>query len=461
MAADILIVDDEVDIRELIAGILEDEGYETRTADSADGALAAIKDRRPSLIVLDIWLEGSRLDGLELLELIKQTHPNLPIVIISGHGNVETAVSAIRKGAYDYIEKPFKVDRLILLVEHALETFTLKRENIELKQKSGEDRIIGSSPLIKQLLMNIQKIAPTNSRIFITGLPGTGKELAARSIHQASYRVNRPFISINSAALVAERMEEELFGIEDDTGNVTKIGAFEEAHGGTLMIDEVGDMPIDTQAKILQVLVNQQFERVGGHKKVKVDVRIITTSSRDLTMSIARGQFREDLYHRLAVVPLHVPTLEERREDIPFLIEEFATNYCQITGLLEKGFSENAIAMLQTKTWPGNARELRNHIERLIILKGEDGNHVISVEDIQNVESSIDQQMGGFSNTEIMSLPLREARELFEKEYLTTQISRFSGNISKTASFIGMERSALHRKLKSLEIRVSKQAENK
>ncbi|MBL1421215.1 MAG: sigma-54-dependent Fis family transcriptional regulator [Alphaproteobacteria bacterium] len=456
MAADILIVDDEADIRELIAGILEDEGYEVRTADSADAALTAINDRRPSMIVLDIWLEGSRLDGLELLELIKQAHPNLPVVIISGHGNVETAVSAIRKGAYDYIEKPFKVDRLILLVEHALENFTLKRENVELKLKSGDDVIAGRSPLTRQLIANIEKIAPTNSRVFITGLPGTGKELAAKSIHQLSYRASRPFSSINSAALVAERMEEELFGIEDINGNVTKIGAFEECHGGTLMIDEVGDMPIDTQAKILRVLVNQQFERVGGHKKVKVDVRIITTSSRDLTLAIAKGQFREDLYHRLAVVPLHVPTLEERREDIPELIEEFSTNYCQTTGLIAKQFNESAIAMLQTKTWPGNARELRNHIERLIILKGEASNHIISAEDIQNIDSSIDNQMAGFSNTEIMSLPLREARELFEKEYLATQISRFSGNISKTAAFIGMERSALHRKLKSLEIKAGK-----
>lgn len=456
MAADILIVDDEIDIRELIAGILEDEGYETRTANSSDAALDAIKDRRPSLIVLDIWLEGSRMDGLELLEIIKEAHPNLPVVIISGHGNVETAVSAIRKGAYDYIEKPFKVDRLILLVERALENSTLKRENTQLKLKSGEDGITGDSPLARQLISNIEKIAPTNSRIFITGLPGTGKELAAKSIHNASFRANRPFVTINSAALVAEKMEEELFGIEDQSGNVTKIGAFEESHGGTLMIDEVGDMPIDTQAKILRVLVNQQFERVGGHKKVKVDVRIITTSSRDLTLSIARGEFREDLYHRLAVVPLHVPTLEERREDIPSMIAEFSNNYCQVTGLIDKGFTESAIAMLQTKTWPGNARELRNHIERLIILKGESSDNLISVDDIQNVESNIDNQMAGFSITEIMSLPLREARELFEKEYLTTQISRFSGNISKTAAFIGMERSALHRKLKSLEIKVSK-----
>ncbi len=456
MAADILIVDDEADIRELIAGILEDEGYETRIASSADAALTAIKDRRPSLIVLDIWLEGSRLDGLELLEIVKTAHPDLPVVIISGHGNVETAVSAIRKGAYDYIEKPFKVDRLILLVEHALETFTLKRENIELKQKSGEDRIIGNAPLTRQLIQDITKIAATNSRIYITGLPGTGKELAARTIHQSSHRNNRPFISISSAILTPEKMEEELFGIEDSDGNVIKIGAFEEGHGGTLMIDEIGDMPIDTQAKILLVLVNQQFERVGGHKKVKVDVRIITTSSRDLTMAIAKGNFREDLYHRLAVVPLHIPTLEERREDIPELIEEFSSNYCQTSGLAQKEFNENAIAMLQTKIWGGNARELKNYIERLIILKGEDRDNIISTDDIQNIENTSDKQMAGFSNTEIMSLPLREARELFEKEYLYTQISRFSGNISKTSSFIGMERSALHRKLKGLDIKVEK-----
>ncbi len=456
MAADILIVDDEVDIRELIAGILEDEGYEARTANSADSALESIKTRRPSLIVLDIWLEGSRLDGLELLEVIKQSHPDLPVVIISGHGNVETAVSAIRKGAYDYIEKPFKVDRLILLVERALENFNLKRENIELKQKSGEEAITGNSPLTKQLIANIKKIAPTNSRIYITGLPGTGKELAARNIHQESYRANRLFKTINSAALVAEKMEEALFGVEDTNGNIVKTGAFEECHGGTLMIDEVGDMPLDTQAKILQVLVNQQFVRVGGQQNVKVDVRIITTSSRNLTLAIAKGEFREDLFHRIAVVPLHVPTLEERREDIPELIIEFANLYCQSSGLIGKKFSEPAIANLQTKTWPGNARELKNHIERLIILKGEDGDNVISIEDISNIESSIDQQMAGFSNNEIMSLPLREARELFEKEYLTTQISRFSGNISKTANFIGMERSALHRKLKSLEISAEK-----
>ena len=454
MASDILIVDDEADIRELVAGILDDEGFSTRTARHSDEALAAIEARRPNLIFLDIWIQGSRLDGLQLLDAIKELHPEIPIVMISGHGNIETAVAAIKQGAYDFIEKPFKADRLVLVAQRALETSAMKREIRDLKTRSGvPDGIVGQSTTISQLRQQIERVAPTNARILISGPPGAGKELTARSIHQHSARAAGPFIVINAAAITPEKMEEALFGVEAAKGRARRVGALEEAHGGTLFIDEVADMPRETQNKILRVLVDQNFQRVDGSARVHVDVRIISSTSRDLPEEIAAGRFREDLYHRLGVVPIRVPALAERREDIPALIEHFMQQIAVASGLPKRKIALDAMAILQTHDWPGNIRQLRNNIERLMILAGGDPSQEITAEMLpHDVGSSAPPTPNGAGGERLLSMALREAREVFEREYLIAQINRFGGNVSRTAEFVGMERSALHRKLKSLGI---------
>ncbi|CFX37690.1 Nitrogen assimilation regulatory protein NtrX [Candidatus Filomicrobium marinum] len=453
MPADILIVDDEADIRELIAGILEDEGHATRVARDSDEALRSIEERRPQLIILDIWLQGSRLDGLEVLSIIKRTYPELPVVIISGHGNIETAVTAIKRGAYDYIEKPFKADRLILVTLRALEAYQLRREVKELRERSTVSaEMIGKSVAVNQLRNQLEKVAPTNSRIMIRGASGTGKELSARVIHMKSHRAEGPFVVLNAAAMAPERVEEELFGTEDRVGGPRKVGALEEAHGGTLYIDEVADMPLETQGKVLRVLVEQKFLRLGGSQKVAVDVRIISSTSRDLDLEMREGRFREDLYHRLSVVPLRVPSLAERRDDIPELINYFIAQLAQASGLAPRRIGEDAIAVLQAHDWPGNVRELRNNIERLMILAGGDPNTVITSDMLpEEIGSNVPLPVNGGAE-HLMSLPLREAREIFEREYLLAQINRFGGNISRTAEFVGMERSALHRKLRALGV---------
>ncbi len=453
MASDILIVDDETDIRELVAGILQDEGYSTRTARDSDEAIKATKARRPSLVFLDIWLQGSRLDGLQLLTTMKAEHPELPVVMISGHGNIETAVAAIKQGAYDFIEKPFKADRLVLVADRALETSRLKREVRELKQLAPyQATLVGHSAAIIQLRLTIDKVAPTNSRILIVGPSGAGKELTVRTIHAASGRAAGPFVVINAAAITPERMETELFGVEQSNGaQARKVGALEEAHGGTLFIDEIGDMPRETQNKILRVLVDQTFQRVGGSTKVAVDVRIASSTTRNLEEEIAAGKFREDLYHRLSVVPIRVPPLAERREDIPELIDHFMEQISQATGLPKRRIGADAMAVLQSHDWPGNVRQLRNNVERLMILAGGDADAVINADMLpQDVGSMVPAMPRGNGGEHLMGMPLREAREGFEREYLRAQISRFGGNISRTAEFVGMERSALHRKLKAL-----------
>ncbi|MCW2316331.1 two-component system nitrogen regulation response regulator NtrX [Rhodoblastus acidophilus] len=454
MAHDILIVDDEADIRELVSGILEDEGYSTRTARNSDEALAAIEARRPSLIFLDIWMQGSKLDGLQLLENVKRHHETLPVVMISGHGNIETAVTAIRQGAYDFIEKPFKADRLVLVAERALETSRLRREVSELKARSAVvTTLSGHSPALQHLRQLIEKVAPANSRILISGAPGVGKELAARAIHAASGRASGPFVVINAAAIAAETMETELFGVEARDGRPRKTGALEEAHGGTLYIDEVADMPRDTQAKILRVLVDQNFTRVDGTTRVHVDVRVISSTARDLPRLISEGAFREDLFHRLSVVPIRVPSLSERREDIPELIAFFMDQLAAHSGLPKRKIADDAMAVLQSHDWPGNIRQLRNNVERLMILTGGDAEAEITAEMLpQEIGALVPSTPNGAGGEKLMGLPLREAREVFEREYLVAQINRFGGNISRTAEFIGMERSALHRKLKSLAI---------
>ena len=454
MATDILIVDDEADIRELVAGILEDEGHGTRTAKDADDALGTVAQRRPHLVFLDIWMQGSRLDGLQLLEVLKAEHPDVPVVMISGHGNIETAVAAIKIGAYDFIEKPFKADRLILVAERALENSQLRKEVSELKKRSGDPvELIGTSVAVSQLRQTIEKISPTNSRIMILGPSGSGKELVARMIHKKSSRADGPFVALNAATITPERMEMALFGTEGQPGQARRTGALEEAHRGTLYLDEVGEMPRETQNKILRVLVDQQFERVGGSKRVKVDVRIISSTAYNLESQIGEGRFREDLYHRLAVVPIKVPALAERREDIPFLVDLFMRQISEQAGMKARRIADDALAVLQAHDWPGNIRQLRNVIERVLILTRPDGGDTtISADHLPPDVVDMMPKISAQGDQHIMTLPLREARELFERDYLMAQINRFGGNISRTAEFVGMERSALHRKLKSLGV---------
>jgi two-component system, NtrC family, nitrogen regulation response regulator NtrX len=441
-----------VDIRELVAGILEDEGYKTRKAGSSDEALAEVQKRRPQLIFLDIWLQGSKLDGLQLLDLIHADNPDVPIVMISGHGNIETAVMAIKKGAYDFIEKPFKADRLVLVTARALEASSLRREVKELKTKSGQsDRMIGKSGVMNQLRSQIERVAPSNARVLVTGGSGSGKELAARMMHAASARAGGPFVVLNAATITPDVMEEALFGHEAAEGRSRRIGALEEAHGGTLFLDEVADMPRETQNKILRVLTEQNFQRVGGVSRVFVDVRIISSSSRDLAEEIQAGRFREDLFHRLAVVPLRVPSLVERRDDVPDLIEHFMEQLSSSNGIPKRVIADDALAVLQAHDWPGNVRQLRNNIERLMIMSA--GHDPVTAEMLpSDLGSGIPPLPTGMGGERLLTLPLREAREIFEREYLIAQISRLGGNISRTAEFIGMERSALHRKLKSLGV---------
>lgn len=454
MAHDILIVDDEADIRNLVSGILSDEGFNVRAAANSDQALSEIQQRRPSLLVLDIWMQDSRYDGLELLDIVRRDHPDLPVLMISGHGNIETAVAAIKRGAYDFIEKPFKTDRLLVLIERAIEATRLKRENRELRQRAGEDgELIGDSTAINSVRNTVEKVASTGSRVLISGPPGTGKELVARLIHMQSKRAEGPFVVLNAANMAPDRIEAELFGVESGVGG-RKVGVFEQAHGGTLFIDHVADMPLETQAKILRVLVDQNFERIGGNTRVRVDVRVVSATNRDLTDLIGKGKFREDLYHRLAVVPVNVPALIERRDDIPSLIRHSVIRLAAANGLPARSIGDDAIAAMQAYDWPGNVRQLRNFVERMLILSSGDGDGPIGADKLP-VELTGTQGRGRLNNEngdEIMGKSLRQAREIFEREYLMAQIKRFGGNISRTANFIGMERSALHRKLKSLNV---------
>ncbi len=455
MAHDILIVDDESDIRMLIAGILNDEGIKTREAADADQAFTQVAARRPNLVILDIWLQGSRLDGLQILEQLMRDHPNLPVIMISGHGTIETAVSAIKIGAYDFIEKPFKADRLLLMVERAIEAARLRRENEELRLRAGgEVELIGRSAAVTQVRQSIEKVAPTGSRVLITGPAGSGKEVVARQLHQRSRRNTGPFVGLNCATMRPDRLEIELFGTEAGVdGHGRKIGTFEQAHGGTLLLDEVADMPLETQGKIVRALQEQTFERVGGGQRVEVDVRVIATSNRDLQAEIENGRFRQDLFYRLAVVPIRVPSLTERREDIPMLAKHFMQRSGEAAGLPSREFGEDAMAALQAYDWPGNVRQLRNVVDWLLIMAQGDHKEPIRAD-------MLPPEIGAITPTvlkwdkggEIMGLPLREAREVFEREYLLAQVTRFGGNISRTAAFVGMERSALHRKLKSLGV---------
>jgi len=452
MALEVLVVDDEADIRELVSGVLEDEGYTVRTAHDSSSALEAIEQRRPQLALLDVWLQGSKLDGLQLLEEIKRRDKTLPVIMISGHGNLDTAVAAVRSGAVDFIEKPFEATKLLHLVERATETDRLRRENEQLRQQVGqEDQLSGISSAINAVRATLKRVAPTGSRVMITGPAGVGKELAARTIHQWSPRAQAPFVTVSAAMMAPDRVEEELFGSEHD--GIARPGLLEQAHGGTLFLDEIADMPITTQGKILRVLTDQSYNRIGGQRPVKVDVRVLSATARDLAEEIEAGRFREDLFYRLNVVPVRIPPLNERREDIPHLVEHFITRFAADRRISPPKVSDEAMAALQAHDWPGNVRQLRNIIERIMILTPGDRADCIEVDLLPSEITEGEGPSGTITaSMSMMGSPLREARENFEREYLRIQIRRFSGNISRTAAFIGMERSALHRKLKALGI---------
>ncbi len=449
--SDILIVDDERDIRELISEILIDEGYTTRLAGTSEDAMREVTSQPPGLLILDIWLKDSDMDGIDILKKVKSDYSEVPVVIISGHGNIEIAVAAIKQGAYDFIEKPFNIDQLLVVIRRAMETSRLRRENITLRQKDAPvSDLIGSSAGFRALLSQLDKVAKSNSRIMLRGGLGVGKETAARYIHAHSDRAAGPFVVVGCATIEPDRMEEVLFGRESGDQNGAQ-GLLEQAHGGVIYFDEVADMPLVTQSKILRVLVDQKLQRVGGNDQIKVDLRVLSSTSCDLEVEIAERRFREELYHRLNVVPVEVPTLEERREDIPELVEHFVEHFNQTQGLNVRKLSDDAAALLQTLPWPGNIRQLKNVIERILILS--DGTGPISADEIpSDTQKSVGANDGGGMSANWATLPLREAREAFEREYLIMQINRFGGNISKTANFVGMERSALHRKLKSLGV---------
>ena len=448
--SDILIVDDEKDIRELISDILEDEGFTTRLAGNSDEAMNEINGEPPALIILDIWLKDSRMDGIDILKTVKRDNPDVPVVIISGHGNIEIAVAAIKQGAYDFIEKPFNIDQLLVVIRRAMETSRLRRENQKLRRKdSNEAEMIGDTASFRTLVGQLEKVTKSNGRVMLSGPSGVGKEVAARYIHVQSNRASAPFVTVGCATIEPERIEEVLFGRESAERGVEP-GLLEQSHGGVIFFDEVADMPLGSQSKILRVLVDQQFQRVGGADKVRVDLRVISSTNRDLQEEIAMGRFREELYHRLNVVPIAVPSLEERREDIPVLAQHFIEMFNQTQGLPLRELSEDAVALMQTMRWPGNVRQLRNLIERVLILG--DGSGAIEAKELPGSSEGGDSSDQVVLTGTLATLPLREAREVFEREYLLTQINRFGGNISRTANFVGMERSALHRKLKSLGV---------
>lgn len=453
MSQDILIVDDEPDIRDLVSGILTDEGYTCRVAGTGEKALEEISLRQPNLLILDVWLGDPKYDGLKILELIRKSNADLPIIMISGHGTVETAVSAIKLGAYDFIEKPFKTDRLLLVIARALENASLRRENRYLKEELSPAKMIGNSPAIQTIRKTIEKVASANSRLLMTGPSGVGKELAAREIHEKSKRATAPFLVLHCRTDSEESLEAQLFGREATGTSERKLGILEQAHGGSLFLDEVTEMPLDVQSKFVRFLHEQSFKRVGGDHKVVVDVRVFAASKSDINEAIALGCFREDLYYRLNVITLHLPPLKERREDIPELVSYFVSRLSRQANISKRQFSEAALTLMKTYAWPGNVHELRNVVERALIMTPAANDEPVTAEELPpEVRGEKLSSLGDQRTPDFLSMSLREAREYFEREYLLAQVQKFAGNISRTANFIGMERSALHRKLRQLQV---------
>ena len=449
----ILVVDDEKDIRDLIGQILLDEGHTVKPAYNSTSAMDYINNEEPSLIILDIWLKDSEMDGIEILKSVKQNNPLCPVVVISGHGNIEIAVAAVKQGAYDFIEKPFNTDQLLLVLNRALEASRLRKEVFSLQNKElNESKMVGDTSAFKLLKQKLDKLMKSNGRILISGSSGSGKEIAARYIHQNSQRAKNRFVTVACASIQSEKMEELLFG-EEISGNINP-GLFEKAHGGTLFFDEVAELPLGTQAKILRILVDQVFTRVGGKNLVRVNCRIISSTSRDLATEIERGHFKEELYHRFNVVPIRIPSLEERILDIPLLSNYFIDWLAKNEGLPVKQLSEAAVRKLQNMSWPGNIRQLKNTIERALIL-GRSKTDIYPndiFEFVETEKNNLQNNVLDFNSEFFADKSLRSAREEFERAYLKYQISKFGGNVSKTASYVGMERSALHRKMKLLNI---------
>ena len=449
---DILIVDDEKDIRELISEILIDEGYSTRMSSNSADCLSQVHKEPPGLLILDIWLKDSNMDGIDILKKVKVDYPHVPVVIISGHGNIEIAVSAIKQGAYDFIEKPFNIEQLLVVVRRAMETSSLRRENIELKQKDlVEYELKGESNVFRNFIANLGKVARANSRVLITGSSGSGKEVSARYIHDNSNYSSGNFIAINCLVSDQNELDRMLFGFEYNENSI-EVGALEKANGGTIFLDEVSELPLHLQGKLLKVLVENSLNRNGSNKKVDIDLRVISSTNVNLSEKINKKTFREDLFHRLNVVPIKTPDLSDRVEDIPILAKYFAEKLATVNGLTNRKFTNEALTFLQSMSWPGNIRQLRNVIERVLIL-GDPSDEITSDELILSEAKAQDTgKKNSLISSDLANMSLREAREVFERDYLVLQINRFGGNISKTAAFIEMERSALHRKLKSLGI---------
>ena len=443
MGDTILVIDDEESIRNTLSAILKDEGFSVLLAEDGEKGFLCAKEDSPDLVLLDIWMPG--IDGMEVLKKINSEMPSMPVIMMSGHGTIETAVQATKLGAYDFIEKPLSLEKILLSANNALNHHRLEEENRLLRQNFSSWReMVGESPVMQKLKEQIDTVAPTNAWVLITGENGTGKELVANFIHRKSRRAAKPFVDVNCAAIPEELIESELFGHEKGafTGAVSsKRGKFDLANGGTLFLDEIGDMSLKTQAKILRILQEQRFERVGGNKSIKVDVRVVVATNKDLMEEIGKGHFREDLYYRLNVIPFEVPPLRERRDDIKLLVDKFAALYAPEAGVTPKSFEPEAMEMLKSYNWPGNVRELKNIVERLMIMVP---GTVITKNDLPPSMSGVERKATGFEEYST----LKEARSEFEKEFIATKLSENEGNVSKTAEAIGIERSNLHKKIK-------------